>query len=277
MLVCRVALAVVLVAGTLLASTGCGTAQAPCRVAGDMPAEESAALLESCERVIPAVEAAWVGWEPEVLIARSPEPLPSGIAARVEGVARDGEPATGDRLVVTPGLPEQLSPEGLDVVLRHELTHLAMRSTGTAPIPLWVAEGLAEYVAYDAVPDDRRARGTELEQLRARVDAGDWEGTVPSASQLEAVGAGTDTTVTADAYTAAWLGITVLVADRGLDPVIAAMHLDAMHLDAIHPDDTRPGELSDADREALFLDRLGVTRPELDRWWRAALAEDGPR
>ena len=57
MLVCRGALAVVLVAGTFLASIGCGTVQAPCRVAGDMLAEESAALLESCERVIPAVEA----------------------------------------------------------------------------------------------------------------------------------------------------------------------------------------------------------------------------
>lgn len=239
-----------------------------------MPTAERAALLDACERAVPAVLTAWPQWAapehdvpergvPEVVIIRAESPLPPGIAARVEGLARDGESTNHDRLVVTPGLPAQLSSAGLDVVLRHELTHLAMRSTGTAPIPLWAAEGFAEYVAYASVPDERRERASELERLQGRVAAGEWDGTVPNADQLEA--AGSDADLVQDAYTAAWLGMVVLVDGQGLDAIRTAMQ-------PAH--ESVPG-LSDADRESLFLARLDLGRPDLDRMWRAALASGG--
>src|SRR5690606_38816761 len=118
----------------------------------------------ACERALPAIGRLWPQWTGSAHIVRSDVPLESGTAAFVEGMARPGEPAQEDRLVVAPGLADELSSAGLDVVLRHELTHLAMRATGTATIPLWVAEGLAEHAGYASVADLRSERREELLQ-----------------------------------------------------------------------------------------------------------------
>lgn len=222
---------------------------------------ERVALLESCERAVPVVLEIWPDWEPAVVIERAAEPLPDGIAARVDGLARAGEPTTGDRLLVTPGLTEQLSSEGLDVVLRHELTHLATRSTTTAPAPLWAIEGLAELVAYTPVADDRRDRGADVERLRAAVAAGTWSGTVPEPADFDAA------SEVSLAYTAAWLAVSALVHSEGRDAVVQAMRPGA---DPGAPARGTAG-LDDADRESVFLASLGVTRTELDTLWTTAL------
>lgn len=202
----------------LLVVVGCSTAaDSRCRVDGSGPAEELTALREACERALPAIEQVWPQWTGPVHIVRSADPLPAGTAAHVEGTARPGAPAEGDRLVVAPGLTGEVSSAGLDVVLRHELTHVAMRATGTAPIPLWAAEGLAEHVGYASVPDERRHRSAEVTRLRERVKAGTWTGTVPTEDQLH------DPGDRADAYTAAWLGIEALIGEHGPAAVTAAM------------------------------------------------------
>lgn len=252
----RLLLVPVLIAG---ATAGCERMEATapgCRVDGQLTADAATALLQSCERAVPAVLDAWPQWTGDVLIEQAAGPLPAGIAARVEGLAREGEPTTGDRLVVTPGLTDELSSAGLDVVLRHELTHLAMRSTGTAALPLWVAEGLAEHLAYASVVDERATRSGELEQLRARVDAGTWTGTVPSRAQLD----GDDGRDPRAAYVAAWLGVTVLIDERGLQEVTAAM-----------APPRRASAGAQTEPETAFLARLGLTREDLDQLWRAGL------
>ncbi|WP_296389701.1 hypothetical protein [Williamsia sp.] len=83
----------------------------------------------------------------------------------------------GQRIVFTPGSVTGLAGPALDVVLRHEMTHVAAR-TKTAPTSAkWVTEGVAEYVGRkgtyrrlsDAAPD-----------LAAQVAAGDAPAALPT-------------------------------------------------------------------------------------------------
>jgi hypothetical protein len=235
-----------------------------CRVigpgSGPDPAQELTQLRDACERALPAVARVWPDWAGTALVVVGASELESGTAAYVEGLARDGEPAQGDRLVVAPGLTAQLSGEGLDIVLRHELTHLAMRSTGTAPLPLWATEGVAMHVGYASVGDVRRERRLELERLRTRVESGDWPGTVPDATVFE------DPERRAEAYTAAWLGIEALLEHEGADRVTETMRRQT---EPPGRDDLAP--ITDPDRTAHFLASLGVSRQWLDERWRAAL------
>jgi hypothetical protein len=59
-----------------------------------------------------------------------------------------GGRTTGNRVVVNPVAFPQLTPTGRGVVLTHEFTHVATRSSVRTPPPMWVDEGFADYVAY---------------------------------------------------------------------------------------------------------------------------------
>lgn len=235
---------------------GCSSADAErCLVTGAGSAAESQVLRESCERAVPVVEALWPEWSGQVPIVLAQSALPTGVAAQVEGSLVPGEPAEGDRLLIGPDLVGQLSPEGIDVVMRHELTHLAMRGTGTAPLPPWVSEGLAEYIGYEGVTDARRERREDLVSLRRSVDAGAWNGTLPTPAELQ------NQDTRARAYTAAWLGITVLIEAVGLAAVTEAMR----------PLEREPSALEDGERTDRFLQRVGVQRAWLEDRWRSEL------
>ena len=73
----------------------------------------------------------------------------TAVAAVTDGPLEPGQRAGADRVVVVPGAWESLSGEGRDVVLTHELTHATVRASTTRPVPAWLAEGFAEFVAYD--------------------------------------------------------------------------------------------------------------------------------
>ncbi|HEY6797982.1 MAG TPA: hypothetical protein VI248_25175 [Kineosporiaceae bacterium] len=53
-----------------------------------------------------------------------------------------------DRVVLNPGPFAKLTGLGRRVVLAHELTHVATRAVALLAPPLWVEEGMANYVAY---------------------------------------------------------------------------------------------------------------------------------
>ena len=79
------------------------------------------------------------------------------IAAVTTGRAGSG-PTRGDQIVVNPSAWGQLPTLAQRVVMAHEMTHLAARASTRQPVPIWLSEGFADYVAYDAVrllPDSR--------------------------------------------------------------------------------------------------------------------------
>ena len=276
----RVGPTVVAVVGVLVAVVGCSpTATAPasdesasassparCRVVpasgtdGPPPAARDR-LRASCTRALPTVEQVWPAWTGTAVILVSADAFEPGTAARVEGLAREGEPSRGDRIVVAPGLTDSLSPEGLDIVLRHELAHLAMRGTGTAALPLWASEGIAMHVGYAPVVGPRRERRAELMRLRDRVEQGGWPATVPAPSRFE------DSADRADAYSAAWLGVEVLIDRLGRDRVLQAVSEAASEAAPRTAGEAR----TDEDRTRLLLRSLGMSERRFAELWRAEL------
>jgi hypothetical protein len=81
------------------------------------------------------------------LLGRSPAGL-ADVAAATDGPLTPGELAGADRIVLVPGAWTSLSPDGRDVVMTHELTHATVRAATTQTVPLWLAEGFADFVAY---------------------------------------------------------------------------------------------------------------------------------
>lgn len=56
--------------------------------------------------------------------------------------------ATGQRVVFNPNGANKLSDLALRVVLRHEITHIAVRGYTKDGAPMWLLEGFADYVGY---------------------------------------------------------------------------------------------------------------------------------
>jgi hypothetical protein len=71
-------------------------------------------------------------------------------------------PPRNDRVVLNPAAFDRLGSLGRRVVLTHELTHVAVRSTTTAAVPIWLSEGFADYVAYKGTGVSRRAAAADV-------------------------------------------------------------------------------------------------------------------
>lgn len=71
------------------------------------------------------------------------------IAAVTTGAVEDGQ-ARGDRVVINPAAFDTLGDVGRMVVLAHEMTHVATRASTVVAPPIWLSEGFADYVAYEA-------------------------------------------------------------------------------------------------------------------------------
>ncbi|MEV0147895.1 MULTISPECIES: hypothetical protein [unclassified Nonomuraea] len=139
-------------------------------------------------------------------------PASAAEAARLAGVAGvEGLAAVADgsRVIVVPGAFDRLTPTGRDIVLTHELTHVA---AGTGGLPPWLYEGFADYVAYrDAglsVPVAAAELAAEVRAARAprRLPGpGDF---APGSARLAAV------------YQEAWLACRYVAERRGEDTLV---------------------------------------------------------
>lgn len=109
------------------------------------------------------------------------------------------------RLLIDPSSWSVLSPTGRDVVLRHELTHLATAGIdhADARLPAWLVEGAAEWTAWRAVPwpDERVAP-----ELAALVRTGRSPAQLPTDADLS-----TSAPDAAAQYSSAWLAVREIV------------------------------------------------------------------
>jgi len=86
----------------------------------------------------------------------------AAVADRVDVASRT---AIGQRVVLNPDQAGRLTASARQIVLRHELTHVAARASTVDGAPMWLLEGLADYVGYldsgltprEAAPDLVRA------------------------------------------------------------------------------------------------------------------------
>ncbi|GAB2914843.1 hypothetical protein GCM10027047_10880 [Rhodococcus aerolatus] len=94
--------------------------------------------------------AVWVAGSPDELRALVGGPVSNASAAvtTADSVDRAAGTATGQRVVISPAALDRLTPVTAGVLLRHELSHAATRARTSEQAPLWLLEGVAQYVGY---------------------------------------------------------------------------------------------------------------------------------
>ena len=121
-------------------------------------------LAEEADLAVRDVDEVWTeDWsrEPVVILPRNQQDMATLIGSDGEGLAQIAAVTTGsfesglsrgDRIVINPAAWDSLGALGRRVVITHEMTHVATRSSGVQPVPIWLSEGFADYVAYQATP-----------------------------------------------------------------------------------------------------------------------------
>ncbi|MEV3920546.1 hypothetical protein [Actinomadura coerulea] len=154
-----------------------------------------------------------------------------------------------DRVIVSPGTFGRLNELGRDVVLAHELTHVATGGARDGRTPLWLIEGFADYVGYRRVKISTRSAAGEL---RREVSAGRAPSALPSADAF----AGGSPRLS-QAYQEAWLACR-MVADRYGEAALVRLYRAA-------------GRAPEA---AALRDVLGLTRERFTALWRDYVKEE---
>jgi hypothetical protein len=139
--------------------------------------------------------------------------------ASAEVQSAPGKPnPVGDRIGINPANWPKLSPLGRQIVLTHELTHVATRAYTGAAAPSWLVEGFADYVGYlgSGVPATVAAQ-----ELAADVRAGRTPKSLPVDAQFNGA-----SRRLAQAYEGAWMACRLIVArwgQRALDRFYATV------------------------------------------------------
>ncbi|WP_440714069.1 peptidase MA family metallohydrolase [Gordonia sp. FQ] len=170
------------------------------------------------------------------------------VFSRIDGGAKT---VIGQRVVLAPAAG-QLSVAGIGVVLRHELTHVATRLDTADDAPMWLTEGVAEYVG---------RRGTKVDftdvapELSAQIAAGDVPKALPSDKDFSV-----DTDAARLAYQSSWSFATFVAQKYGEDK------LKRMYLAV-----AQGGPVAKTD--AALAGALGVDRATAVAQWRTWLGK----
>jgi hypothetical protein len=176
------------------------------------------------------------------------------VAAVTDGsLGTDGR-AGSDRVVVNPQAFGRLQPTGQQVVVTHETTHVAVRGSTTRPVPLWLSEGLADYVGYSGLDLPRTAIA---DALLDRVREGDGPTALPTERDFDPA-----TSTIAPSYNAAWLAACRIVDQHGQQDLVRFYLRAATRPSASAP----PGDPEQNTREA-FASVLGTSEKEFTRDW----------
>lgn len=185
---------------------------------------ETREVARRVRRAIPVVRRVLPQWQPSVVVEvpgtaaeldaalDSPPGTYAGIAAVTTTVDRSNDSDSPVHVFVNPDVTRRLRVDGAQVVMSHELVHLAT-DAATSPVDLWLLEGFADYVALrDVRLPLRTTAGRAIALVRRdgvppRLPADGDFGT--SAPDLEA------------AYELAWLACRTLVEQAGEDALVA--------------------------------------------------------
>lgn len=227
--------------------------------------------LKRADRAAARVAAVWGSAAPAVwvvpastadaerLLGRSRGEL-TGLAAATDGPLEAGSPAGADRIVLSPDAWSSLRPTGRDVVMTHELTHVAVRASTTREVPLWLSEGLAEYVAYRSLDIPEKTVAAPL--LRRVGDRG-LPADLPGTGEFGPAGG-----TAGAAYAGAWTAVLSLVDRYGEAQVVRLYRAAAGGLRVAHADLGDPETIVDAALRQV----LATSRSEVVQAWRQRLA-----
>jgi hypothetical protein len=151
-----------------------------------------AARTDRARRVVAAI---WGPVRPVVLFPETD--AEAGVLAGSGATGGLAAMATADRVIVLPSGYARLSETGRDVVIAHELTHVATGATRGGRVPMWLSEGFADYVGYSGAGLGVRTVAAELAE---EVAAGVLPGRLPGPADF-----GPGSVRLAQAYEEAWL------------------------------------------------------------------------
>jgi hypothetical protein len=193
------------------------------------PGEESTMQLLADQAVadIPRVTAVWGSrWARRVvlLVPTSQHELSKVVddygnldhiaaVATAEVQTHPGRPdPVGDRVGINPDNWPKLSALGRQIVLTHELTHVATRSVTGAAMPTWLAEGFADYVGYlnSGIP-----AGFAAQELAADVRGGHVPSALPGDREFDG-----DSKNLSQAYEGAWLACRLIAERHGQQALV---------------------------------------------------------
>ena len=180
------------------------------------------------DQAVPEVRHAWgSGWPGKVVI-EAPASLDQmaalldakpadyrDIAAVTTGEGGGNAAAPSDRVIINPAAFGELSSFGRQVVLTHETTHVATRQSTNAHTPLWLSEGIADWVAYR---DSGRTADEIAPELAADVRAGRTPAALPADGDFGSTAGGL-----AQAYEGGWLACR-MIADQWSPDTLTAFY-----------------------------------------------------
>jgi hypothetical protein len=224
-------------------------------------------IVWTAHAAVPRVSDVWKDWSGKVvvLVPDSDRELRgvvehSGDLSQIAAVASadvgvDGGPPAGERVVVNPGPFRSLSPFGRQVVLQHEITHVATRDVTSTNTPYWLAEGFADYVGYLESGATVRSGAREL---GAEVAAGRVPTRLPTAADFAG-----DNPRLAQAYEMSWLACRLIVDRVGADGLVGFYREVSQ----------TPGEPAAA-LSAAFGAQLGMTSAQFVAAWQEHLRRE---
>lgn len=190
----QLAVAVAVVHRGVVSSVAAG----PCVVRSSHGALASE-LVELCQEAIPEVSAVWgEDWSRRAALVVDDD------GEDVAALIRQGEIHVNRRAFA------RLSPDGRQVVITHEMTHLATHAARGQGVPTWLIEGFADYVGYlnAGIPVARAAQ-----ELATEVRAGHVPRSLPSEAAF-------DRAALPSLYAQSWLAVSLLVRAHGQDAVV---------------------------------------------------------
>jgi hypothetical protein len=206
-------------------------------------------LADESDRAAAEVTRSWGPWPQRVvlLLPDSAAELPS--LARASDATHLAAASEGPMVALNPAELSRLSPVGRQVVLIHEITHVASMAATTSRTPLWLVEGLADDIGFAGTGLPATTVAAELAQ---EVRAGRMPAALPTAADFTP-----SSRRLAQAYQEAWLACRLIVDRAGASGLVRLYQLAG-----------RPGTTLDA----ALIGVLGTGLPGFTAEWRDYLA-----
>ncbi len=184
-------------------------------------AQQAETLAHVVDNAIPQVNAVWgTHWSRRVvvLLPDSQQEMTDLVGGHLDlahiaavATADYTDTATGvvrgQRVVVNPSTLPTLGTVAGQIVLRHEITHVATRAETGAATPTWLAEGFADYIGYR---DSGVAVQLAARDLRAEVRAGTLPASLPTYHDFD----GANPRLSA-VYQESWMACRLIARDVG--------------------------------------------------------------
>lgn len=184
-----------------------------------------AAVVDSAVRAVTAVWGTDWGRRVVVFVPDTADELqaalggPPGTDTAAQTIGDPNNPRTGLRVVLDLDAGTRLSPIGLQIVVRHEITHVAAWSVTDQNLPTWLVEGFADYVGN---LDSGQPVAVAAAELAAQLRTGPVPAALPTTADFDQAGPRLPAV-----YEQAWLAGRLIASLAGPAGLVRVYHLVA--------------------------------------------------